>query len=150
MTNECNRAGRKQPGDSSMILKSHYILYVDDQQRSTTFYTAVLNKKPRLNVPGMTEFELGNDAILGLMPKHSILSLLGDGLPDGATPSGLVRAELYLLVDRPEEYHRRAHDSGAQHVSDLAERDWGHLAAYCLDPDGHVLAFAIDPSAPKN
>ena len=27
----------------------------------------------------------------------------------------------------------------------LRARDWGHLAAYSLDPDGHVLAFAAAP-----
>jgi uncharacterized glyoxalase superfamily protein PhnB len=131
-----------------MIQKAHYILYVDDQQRSTAFYTAVLNQEPRLFVPGMTEFELGNDAVLGLMPKSGIFSLLRDGLPEGATPTGQMRAELYLLVDKPEEFHQRALDNGARNVSDLQKRNWGHLAAYCLDPDGHVLAFAIDSQIP--
>lgn len=76
-----------------MILKSHTILYVDDQDKSTAFYTCVLAKQPRLNVPGMTEFDLTGDAVLGLMPKASILRLLGDRLPDGAEPVGLLRAE---------------------------------------------------------
>ena len=129
-----------------MILKSHTILYVDDQKKSTDFYTLVLDKQPRLDVTGMTEFELAHDAILGLMPKAGILRLLGDNLPASAQPTGLLRAELYLLVDEPAAYHRRALDCGAQNLSDLAQRDWGHWAAYCLDPDGHVLAFAVAPT----
>ena len=28
-------------------------------------------------------------------------------------------------------------------LSPMGLRSWGHLAAYCLDPDGHVLAFAV-------
>lgn len=127
-----------------MILKNHTILYVDDQQRSTAFYETVLKQKPRLHVPGMTEFELTQDAILGLMPKADILQLLGSGLPDLAEPTGGLRAELYLMVDHPEDYHQRAIKAGAQNVSDLAQRDWEHVAAYCLDPDGHVLAFAAE------
>jgi catechol 2,3-dioxygenase-like lactoylglutathione lyase family enzyme len=127
-----------------MILISHTILYVDDQRTSADFYAAVLNKPPRLNAPGMTEFELTPGAILGLMPKTGILRLLGGGLPTADAPSGLLRAELYMLVDDPAEYHRRALAAGAQPVSDLAARDWGHMAAYCLDPDGHVLAFAAE------
>jgi len=27
-------------------------------------------------------------------------------------------------------------------LSGVENRDWGHRAAYSLDPDGHVLAFA--------
>lgn len=125
-----------------MITTSQFILYVDDQQRSTDFYSAVLEKAPRLDVPGMTEFELGASAILGLMPKAGIVRLLRDVLGDAMVPNGQLRAELYLMVDDPTAYHRRALRSGAQHLSDLSVRDWGHRAAYCLDPDGHVLAFA--------
>jgi hypothetical protein len=32
--------------------------------------------------------------------------------------------------------------AGAKELSAMAARDWGHAAAYSLDPDGHVLAFA--------
>lgn len=127
-----------------MILTNHTILYVDDQGRSTEFYSIVLNKEPRLNVPGMTEFELTGTAILGLMPKSGMIRLFGNQLPNAVPPTGLLRAELYLMVDDPEVYHRRALDCGAFNVSDLAERDWGDRAAYCLDLDGYVLAFATD------
>lgn len=32
-----------------------FVLYVDDQARSRTFYTAVLGQAPELDVPGMTD-----------------------------------------------------------------------------------------------
>jgi catechol 2,3-dioxygenase-like lactoylglutathione lyase family enzyme len=133
---------RNRDEDSSMILTSHTILYVDDQHRSTEFYTVVLKQQPRLNVPGMTEFELMPDAILGLMPKSGMLRLFANQLPNALPPTDRLRAEIYLMVDDPAVYHQRALDCGARNVSDLAERDWGHRAAYCLDPDGYVLAFA--------
>lgn len=90
----------------------------------------------------MTEFELTDTAILGLMPITGITRLLGSALAAGEAPAGLLRAELYLLVTDPAADHRRALDAGARNLSDLAPRDWGDVAAYCLDPDGHVLAFA--------
>lgn len=130
-----------------MILKSHFILYVDDQRKSADFYAVVLNKSPRLDVPGMTEFELAGDAILGLMPKTSLPRLFGNQLAGSELPAGLLRAEIYLLVDNPAEYHQRALGAGAQNLSDLARRDWGDVAAYCFDPDGHVLAFASEFSS---
>jgi catechol 2,3-dioxygenase-like lactoylglutathione lyase family enzyme len=121
---------------------AHFILYVKDQARSTEFYRQVLDCPPTLDVPGMTEFALADQCVLGLMPEANIKRLLGEKLPDPAAGNGLPRAELYLLVPRPQDYHRRAIASGAIELSSLATRDWRHRAAYSLDPDGHVLAFA--------
>jgi catechol 2,3-dioxygenase-like lactoylglutathione lyase family enzyme len=123
-------------------MKAHLIFYVLDQKASAKFYERVLAIKPQLDVPGMTEFRLGEDAILGLMPTAGIQRLLGAKLPDPARAAGIPRAELYLLTDDPASYHQRALDNGATELSALSPRDWGHEAAYSLDPDGHVLAFA--------
>jgi uncharacterized protein len=120
----------------------HTILYVADQQNSTAFYEAVLDMKPTLNVPGMTEFRLSEQHILGLMPEKGIKRLLGDPLPDPAAGNGIPRAELYLRLDDPEAMFRRATQAGGQLLSPILERDWGERAGYVLDPDGHVLAFS--------
>lgn len=90
----------------------------------------------------MTEFELREGAVLGLMPEAAIRSLLGPSLPDPATASGTPRSELYLVVDDPAAYHTRALAAGAVELSPLTLRSWGDHAAYSLDPDGHVIAFA--------
>jgi catechol 2,3-dioxygenase-like lactoylglutathione lyase family enzyme len=129
-----------------MRAASHFILYVADQERSTTFYSDVLASKPRLHVPGMTEFTLPGGAILGLMPIEGVRNLLGRAMPDPATAQGIPRAELYILVADPQVLHSRALSAGATELSPLRERDWGHHAAYSLDLDGHVLAFASDLS----
>ncbi|MBS0465430.1 MAG: VOC family protein [Proteobacteria bacterium] len=121
---------------------AYFILYVADQQYSATFYEAALGIAPRLHVPGMTEFDLPGGGVLGLMPEHGIVRLLGPALPDPALARGIARAELYLLVDDPAQCHARALRAGARELSALAHRSWGHTAAYALDPDGHVLAFA--------
>lgn len=122
--------------------KAHLILYVQDQARSTGFYSRALDLEPSLNVPGMTEFTLSQDCILGLMPQAGILNLLGEKLPDPSAGTGIPRAELYLLVEQPQIYHQRALAAGGMELSGFVSRDWGHSVAYSLDPDGHVLAFA--------
>ena len=119
-------------------MKAHFILYVPDQERSTNFYTAALGIRPRLHVPGMTEFEVGAGAVLGIMPADSARRLLGGKEIGGRE----IRAEVYLIVDDANAFHRRALAAGAEEVSPLAKRDWGHSAAYSITPDGHVLAFA--------
>lgn len=127
---------------TNTIARTHLILYVADQTRSAEFYARVLNDAPSLDVPGMTEFTLSDHTVLGLMPAAGIQRLLGERLPDPARAAGIPRAELYLRVANPLEYHRRALAAGGTELSELADRDWGDRVAYSLDPDGHVLAFA--------
>jgi uncharacterized protein len=125
-----------------MIIKSHFIFYVKDQQRSAEFYKKVLSVEPFLDVPGMTEFELSNGAILGLMPEDGIKKLLSGKIKNPSGASGIPRAELYLVVDDPSDYLDRALKYGAEELSILQPRDWGDKAAYCSDPDGHIIGFA--------
>lgn len=123
------------------IARAHFILFVRDQAASTSFFRAVLALEPTLDVPGMTEFTLSTQGVLGLMPEAGVVRLLGDA-HDPARGRGSVRGELYLIVDDPAVYHARAIAAGARELSPLGPRDWGHDAGYALDPDGHVLAFA--------
>ena len=128
------------------IHQAHLILFVRDQAASAGFYRRALACEPRLDVPGMTEFPLGTGdagAVLGLMPETGISRLLG-GAVDPAAAAGTPRAELYLLVDDPAACHARALAAGARELSPPQLRDWGDVAAYCQDPDGHVVAFACE------
>jgi len=123
-------------------MSTHFILYVADQARSTEFYRAILGA-PRLNVPGMTEFDLQGGGVLGLMPEAGIRRLLGDALPDPGLARGIPRAELYLTHPEAERLHSVALSAGARELSPMLPRDWGDCAAYSLDPDGHVLVLAV-------
>ena len=125
-----------------MINKLHIILYVKDQNRSSSFYKNVLAIEPRLDVPGMTEFELSTGTVLGLMPASGIKKLLGKKIEVPNKLNGIPRAELYLLVDEPQKYFGRALQHGANELSRLQPRDWGDEAAYCSDLDGYIIAFA--------
>lgn len=123
-------------------MKADFILYVADQSKSRDYYSLVLGIKPSLDVPGMTQFALNSGCVLGLMPEKGIKRLLGDKLPDPALASGTPRAEIYLTVADPAAYHERALSAGAKELAPLTAMGWGDTAAYSLDPDGHVLAFA--------
>ena len=125
-----------------MIGPVHLILYVQDQATAATFWQAVLDRPPNLDEPGMTEFTLGTQVVLGLMPEAGITALLGPRLPNPAAARGIPRAEVYLVTDDPAGHHARALAAGATELSALARRSWGDDVAYSLDPDGHVIAFA--------
>lgn len=127
-------------------MSSHFILYVADQAAAADFYRQALASEPRLDVPGMTEFDLGSGAVLGLMPEAGVRKLFADAVPDPST-SQTPRAELYLQLAQPQQALDRAVAAGAELLQEMAVRDWGHEAGYCRDLDGHVLAFARDLQA---
>lgn len=123
-------------------MKTIFILYVKDQKASRKFYSEVLEKEPVLDVPGMTEFQLNDFSVLGLMPGDGISKILGESVPHPNAGSGIPRCELYLFVDNPGEYIERLVNSGGKLISRTMLRDWGDETAYGVDPDGHVIAFA--------
>ena len=118
---------------------AHLIVFVADQQAGTQFFRQVLDAEPSLEADGMTEFRLGQDCVLGLMPETGIRRLLD--LPAPGPPRDLT-AELYLHVDDPQAFHARAIEAGATELSPLLPRDWGDDVAYSRTPDALLLAFA--------
>ena len=118
-----------------------FILYVADQQRSRDLYAFLLDRQPVLDVPGMTEFDLGA-CKLGLMPEESIARIITPALAHPTSANGAPRCELYLLLDDMSAHLERATASNLKMVDAAKDRDWGHRVAYFSDPDGHVIAFA--------
>ncbi|HWU42443.1 MAG TPA: hypothetical protein VN132_03360 [Bdellovibrio sp.] len=53
-------------------MKCNFIFYVHNQAASVQFYKTVLGQEPILDVPGMAEFQLSTESVLGLMPEKGI------------------------------------------------------------------------------
>lgn len=121
-----------------------FIIYVADQKRSRDFYEKILNLKPALDVPGITEFLLAENCKLGIMPESGINKILSGKVPHPEKGNGIPRCEIYLHVDNVEEHYMRAIRSGAIEVSKVQKRDWGDIAGYVADFDGHIIAFATE------
>ncbi|MBP6391977.1 MAG: VOC family protein [Flavobacteriales bacterium] len=122
-------------------MKTEFILYVSDQQRSRDLYAVLLDLDPVLDVPGMTEFDLGG-CKLGLMPEEGIAKIITPALPHPSEGGGIPRCEIYLLVDDLDPLSERAVAAGMRMIGPAADRSWGHRVVYFADPDGHVIAFA--------
>ena len=120
----------------------HTILYVNDQQLSTEFYSKIFRQNPELNVPGMTEFQLAENFKLGLMPNNGIAKILAHKTPHPESGNGIPRCELYLYVEDIELEFTNAVNTGAKLISAIQHRNWGDKACYFADPDGHIIAFA--------
>lgn len=121
-------------------MSTHFILFVRDQACSTAFWSTVLDLRPRLDVPGMTELELPGGAILGLMPEAGIERLLHQRVRP--SESDQPRAELYLVVDDLAAWWTRALSAGGVPLDPPTPRSWGATVGYLRDPDGHLLALA--------
>jgi hypothetical protein len=131
---------RGEARERMRVDQAYFILYVANQNRSAAYYRTVLDLEPILDVPGITEFQLRPGCVLALLPVPSARKLLG--VEPLRLRGGAAREELYLVVDDPTGCHRRALDNGGTELSPMQLRDWGHRAAYSIDLEGHVLAFA--------
>lgn len=119
-----------------------FILYVNNQEKSTAFYEQLLQLKARLNVPGMTEFQLNDFVKLGLMPENGIANILSDKMPHPKLGNGIPRCEIYLKVENAIDYLNRGIKLGGKEISAFKDRDWGDKVGYISDLDGHIIAFA--------
>jgi uncharacterized glyoxalase superfamily protein PhnB len=124
------------------ISTTHIILYVSQQEKSREFYETLLGFSPRLNVPGMTEFELNTNCVLGLMTESGIAKIITPALPNPSEGNGIPRCELYLYIDNLEKEFKRIQELNVKIISPLESRDWGDNAFYLADNDGHVIALA--------
>ncbi|UGS24258.1 VOC family protein [Flavobacterium channae] len=125
-----------------MITQLEFILYVSDQQKSREFYQILLEQKPCLDVPGMTEFTINEFVKIGLMPNDGIAKIITPKLPHPNSGNGIPRCELYLQVENIETLFELAKKAGAIEISPIALRDWGDYVGYLSDYDGHVIALA--------
>ncbi len=122
-------------------MKTHLIIYVSDQKRSMSLFKNILKKEPVLDVPGMTEFFLNENTILGIMPEKGIKTLLGDCI-EFPKNRKLIRSEIYIHVENPEKELNDAINAGARLLDQVKERNWDASVGYCVDYDGNIVAFA--------
>jgi len=121
--------------------KLHIILYVSNQEKSTAFYSDLLNLAPSLYVEGMTEYTLNKFTKLGLMPEKSIAKLLPN-IPNPKLANGIPKCELYIFVENVSEIFAKALKLGAKELNLPNQRDWGDFVGYASDFDRNILAFS--------
>jgi predicted enzyme related to lactoylglutathione lyase len=122
--------------------KTYFIIYVDDLDKTKMFYQFLFGEEPIVDEPGMCEFKLPDGSTLGIMPTSSLAKLFGDRFVEQRDRKSIPNIELYFLVDDAKHYHSRVLQLGATEIREFASTDWGDKAAYSINHDGHILAFA--------
>jgi len=123
-------------------MKTYFIIYVDDYDKTKLFYELLFNITPVIDEPNMCEYQLPDDLTLGIMHTSSLTKLFGEEFVEQKDRKALPNVELYFNIENAEDFHKRAVQLGATELREFAEMDWGDKAAYSLNHDGHILAFA--------
>jgi lactoylglutathione lyase len=112
----------------------YVILYVDDLERSLSFYRLLLGVVGARRSETYAELVLEN-CRLGFYLRDAAPDLLGR-LSEG---SG---AELLFLVEDVDAEADRLRSAGVRILSGPLDRPWGHRTVHIEDPDGHVVELA--------
>jgi lactoylglutathione lyase len=112
----------------------YVILYVDDLERSLSFYRLLLGVVGARRSETYAELVLEN-CRLGFYLREAAPDLLGRS----SEGSG---AELLFLVEDVDAEADRLRSAGVRILSGPLDRAWGHRTVHIEDPDGHVVELA--------
>jgi lactoylglutathione lyase len=112
----------------------YVILYVDDLERSLSFYRLLLGVVGARRSETYAELVLEN-CRLGFYLREAAPDLLGRS----SVGSG---AELLFLVEDVDAEADRLRSAGVRILSGPLDRPWGHRTVHIEDPDGHVVELA--------
>jgi catechol 2,3-dioxygenase-like lactoylglutathione lyase family enzyme len=115
-----------------MIAPNFVILYVDQPQRSGTFYSALLGREPVESSPTFVLFVLDAGFKLGLWSRHTVE-------PAAAAAGG--GAEIVFALDTPDAVDAAHADwagRGLKILQTPTDMDFGRTFV-ALDPDNHRL-----------
>jgi lactoylglutathione lyase len=112
----------------------YVILYVDDLERSLSFYRVLLGVVGTRRSETYAELVLEN-CRLGFYLREAAPDLLGRS----SEGSG---AELLFLVEDVDAEADRLRSAGIRILSGPLDRPWGHRTVHVEDPDGHVVELA--------
>lgn len=117
-----------------MASLDYVILYVDDLERSLSFYRLLLGVVGTRRSGTYAELVLEN-CRLGFYLREAAPDLLGRS----SEGSG---AELLFLVEDVDAEADRLRSAGVRILSGPIDRPWGHRTVHVEDPDGHVVELA--------
>lgn len=114
----------------------YIILYVNDSEKSITFYKDVLGLSMRAEHGTYVEFETGS-TILALNTKESVREITGLDIPEQGLSSQTF--ELGFVVENVQAVIEKLRQQQVQIVVEPVQKPWGQTVAYIADPDGHYI-----------
>jgi catechol 2,3-dioxygenase-like lactoylglutathione lyase family enzyme len=119
------------------------ILATKDLPAARRFYWEVFGWPVQVDVPVYVEFTLPGGIRLGVYDREAFAKnprLSASSVSEGA----VLPTELYFYTPDPDRTVRRALEHGGKLLDGRSVRPWGDEVAYVADPDGNVVALALD------
>jgi uncharacterized protein len=119
------------------------VLCCDDVARARAFYLGAFGWAVRVDLPVYVEMEAPTGLRVGLYARE----LFAGNTHQPASPApraGTTGCELYLWVDDPRDALDRIVSAGGRLLAPVAPRTWGDEAGYAADPEGNVVAVALE------
>ncbi|HOX82083.1 MAG TPA: VOC family protein [Chryseolinea sp.] len=123
-----------------MITFAYTILYVQDVEKSISFYERAFDLKRKFIVPGNSYGELITGATtLSFASIEQASSNLKDGFIESSVKNKPQAFEIAFATDDVGKVCKRAIQEGAIAESEPAFKSHGQTVAYVRDPDGFLI-----------
>lgn len=145
MANGCPIIALFRGGHVKITRVSIITIGVDDLDKATKFYEAVLETRPNKSYDGITFIELPGTWI-ALYPLEDLAEDILPGLP--AARSGFGGVTLAHNTNRKDDVMDvidRARSAGGRVVKSPQKTPWGGFSGYFADPDGYYWEVAWGP-----
>lgn len=120
----------------------YVVLFVEDFDRMTAFYSEKVGLPVRLRAEGYVEFAV-EGAKFALLTRSRVSELVGPahaGRPAPGTHEGSVT----ILVEDVDRTHRDLTGRGVTFLDSPQNRPWGQRSVYFQDPEGHMIEIATN------
>lgn len=123
-----------------MIRLGYTILYVNDVEKSLTFYENAFGFKRKFITPESDYGELNTgETTLSFASKAMANSNLKDGFLESSLDSKPFAVEVGFVTDNVEEITEKAVKAGAVLLESPKQKPWGQTVAYVRDIDGFLI-----------
>lgn len=114
----------------------YMILYVENLERSITFYRDLLGLPVRAEHGTYVEFETGS-TVLAINTRENVAEITGLNIPESINHSQTF--ELGFVVENVNTIVEKLRGHEVLIISEPVTKPWGQIVAYVADPDGHFI-----------
>lgn len=123
-----------------MVKFGYTILYVDDVEKSISFYEAAFGFSRKFVTPEADYGELSTgETTISFASKELAAQNLKDGFIESKPEQKPFAIELGFITDNVEELVQKAIAAGSTLVKEPTPKPWGQVVAYVRDLDGFLI-----------
>ncbi len=118
------------------LAMKYVILYVNDFEKTMSFYKDILGLQIKMQQDTYVEFETGSTT-LSINTRQSVKEEIGLDVPE--LTSSTQTFEIAFVVEDVSATIEKLREQGVPIIKEPATKPWGQTVAYVADPDGHFI-----------